>query len=151
MAREATTCGTAPPSGASTCTGRRSGGERGPVAAVLREPVRGVVWCGAARPCPPCGGAGWELRREGLRPRAEGPPGGAEPLLCAVSGAGRLHLELQPGQRCYQGVWLSWKTHGKEQLIGSQECHEPPNASLVSSSKLTSEHLRSLISPRLSY
>lgn len=112
---------------------------------------RCVVWCGAARPCPPCGGAGWELRREGLRPRAEGPPGGAEPLLCAVSGAGRLHLELQPGQRCYQGVWLSWKTHGKEQLIGSQECHEPPNASLVSSSKLTSEHLRSLISPRLSY
>lgn len=146
MAREATTCGTAPPSGASTCTGRRSGGERGPVAAVLREPVRGVVRCGAARHCRPCGGAGWELRREGLRPRlvAEGPLVGAEPLLCAVSGAGRLHLELQPGQRCYQGAWLSWKTHGKEQLIGSQECHEPPNASLVSSSKA---HLRTSEEP----
>lgn len=58
MAREATTCGTAPPSGASTCTGRRSGGERGPVAAVLREPVRGVVWCGQALPSVWWGGLG---------------------------------------------------------------------------------------------
>lgn len=72
-----------------------------------------------SRRAPLSGGAGRELCGEVLVPRlvTEGPPVGAEPLLCSVSGAGRLYLEVPPGQRCYQGARLSWKTCGVEQLI----------------------------------
>lgn len=42
-AREETTCGTEPPSGASTCTGRRSGGERGSARGRRRGPVTGAA------------------------------------------------------------------------------------------------------------